>query len=145
MADDFDFDIPETNRIGALMRELFDDAPATKRSAKNGAEQRIAKGKKRAKHRGGVRLAAFSVGKFSDGVNWRNAQGFSSPLKAVGGPAGGKRIGGLTVTAFAQGANWRNALDGPQLIVGAAAAAPVDPNAGPPETLDDFFGDMKWE
>ena len=137
--DDFDFDIPELNRIGVLMRDLLPDesGPARKAAPRRAA---ATKGRRQA----GKRLGGFALGRYADGANWKNAQGFVSPLKSTDGPAhAGKKLGGFTLSAFAAGVNWGNALDGPQLL---AAAASADlPAAAPPDNMDSFWEEIKWD
>jgi hypothetical protein len=143
MADAYDFEIPEWNRIGTMMRDLMDaPAAAPKRTAtvaKPAAKKRKAPAAPR-----GRRLGAFSVADFSSGANWGNAQGYRSPLSVTNAPQTRSRLGAITVLAFSEGANWRNALDGPQLIT-ALTDAKADPYAGPPPSVEDFFETMTWD
>ncbi|MGL4422411.1 MAG: hypothetical protein ACRCZF_17205 [Gemmataceae bacterium] len=140
MAEELDFDIPELNRIGTLMRDLMSDEEPRGRQPNRRA------GNARRKFTQGKSLGGHTLGRLGDAFNWKNTQGFVSPLMVpLGQQTQGKRMGGLTVAALSQGINWRNALDGPQMLTGAAVVAPASPDAGPPETLDVFFDEMKWD
>jgi hypothetical protein len=130
-ADDFDFEIPELNRIGSLMRDLMPE-PGVKSSRPrsprktNGAAPN--------------RMAAATVSRFAESVNWRNAEGVKSPF--AGSPTTAARpLGGLSVATFAAGVNWTNGTDGSRLVTVTATAVP----GGPPETLETFLDSFAWE
>jgi hypothetical protein len=134
MADDFDFDIPEMNRIGSMMRDLLPEQgparrhPATK--ATRGPRSR--------------KIGSYTLDQFAEGANWKNAERFDSPLMAQLATSGGVRLGALSLTKFAEGINWRNALDGPILAVATAVPA-ATAVGGPPETVDGFFETLQWD
>jgi hypothetical protein len=144
MADAYDFEIPEWNRIGTMMRDLMDQPVAAPVKATARAKPAPAKKRKAAVVPRGKRIGAFSLADFTAGANWANQQGYRSPLSVTNAPQTRSRLGAVTVRAFAEGMNWRNALDGPQLIA-PLTDAKADPYAGPPPSVDDFFETMNWE
>jgi hypothetical protein len=119
------FDVPEFDRIGHLMNDLFGtgDAPAPARRPPAPRPARRRAGKSR--------LGPTTLAAFAGAVNWKNAADFATP---PGGPAPAPaRVGGHTVAAFAGMVNWRNA---------AAVAGPA-PEATP--TLDTFLSEFNWD
>lgn len=126
------FDIPETDRIGAMMDDLFDGpAPARPTPPPRRTQPPRAPGRHR------PRLGPVTLARFADGVNWTNVAGFESTLVPPPPP----RIAGLTLGTFADGVNWRNT---------AAAAAfarkpPADPATAPQPTVDAFLSEFAWD
>jgi hypothetical protein len=128
-----EFDIPEMNRIGSLMQDLeMDSAPILlKRAGTPVKKVKIVR-----------KLHAVTLTTFCDGVNWKNTEGFRSPLREA--PAAGVRLGSISVAKFAQAVNWKNALDGPQLLLG-VTTGPVAIDGGPPATVENFLGEFGWD
>ncbi|MFO0937374.1 MAG: hypothetical protein U0798_12765 [Gemmataceae bacterium] len=137
MKDDFDFDIPELNRIGSMM----DDLIPTERPGQNESRPTSRSSPRRWRTRA-RRFTSYSLSSFSDGVNWKNAATFRSSL-TMDTSSTRTRIGAVSLAKYSESVNWKNALDGPQLVLVASNGA-AD-SAGPPETLDDFFGSSTWE
>ena len=142
-----DFEIPETDRIGAMMDDLF-DGPAPTRAA---SPSRRTPSRRTPLHRTPPprstagrrpRLGPVTLARFADGVNWMNVAGFESPLVPPPEP----RIGGLTLGTFAAAVNWRNAADAAKLLPGRAAIRPPDsPATAPQPTVDDLLNDFSWD
>jgi hypothetical protein len=137
MPSEFDFEIPEFNRIGSMMRDLMDGPPAAQPTQpRRTPAARTGKAARRKRPRA-KRVGSFTLGQFAEGANWRNATSFTSALRdATAGR--GTRLGGLTVTAFAEGVNWRNAANGPVLQIASQAGEP-------PPTVEGFWGEVQWE
>lgn len=128
---DMDYDFPELNRIGELLRDVG-DAPAAK----------VVKPPKPAKKATAARfrLAATPLGHFGEGVNWKNDLAYQAPFAAAKYSVG-PRVGAFTVASFAAGANWANSIGAAPLISAAVDTTQVTPTA----TLDNFMSEFAWD
>jgi len=130
---DHDFDIPEMNRIGELLREIS-GSPGT------AATPPVKSAKKNTAAPARFRIGAIALGSFAEGVNWQNELTHQSPWAAAKS-SGGPRLGALKVSAFAAGTNWSNSIGAAPLFSAPAETTPVSP----PTTLDNFMSDFAWD
>jgi hypothetical protein len=129
---DFDFDIPEFNRIAELMQEIGGpEAPAPGKAPKPPAPKAAAVR---------FRMGATTLAAFAEAVNWKNDMARQSPFGSPNAKAG-PRLGALSVAAFAGGANWSNSIGAPPLLTEPADTTPL----APPPTLDLFMSEFAWD
>lgn len=135
-----DFNIPESNRIGSMMNDLFaGELPSSRPSAPSSGRRltppRLAPRRRR-------RLAPVSLGQFAEGVNWANASGYESPLL----PPKEIKLGSFTLTAFAAGVNWHNASDAPGLLrTESPRVATRSQTASTQQSVDSFLSEFSWD
>jgi hypothetical protein len=149
MADDYDFDIPELNRIDSILDDLIPVSKTntqvsriSKKSETSGPVSIVQKSrrgnKKKARFK---RFSAHTLSQLCESSNWKNTANFRSKLIGAGAGAH-SRMGAVKFSTFGESVNWKNAHDGPQLVL---SSGPASPDSGPPETVDGFFETMIWE